>query len=124
MVLHEQIVHTNKIKSERIKKKHVFGVYDRLDTNRAAKPQKMVRGLKFRILEGDGLYMSTYNNGFYEDLTKIIFQLSSNMHFISSSVLVKEYLLQTCNSTDEIRIAGMSKRPLTSYPAPPFLFKI
>ena len=29
--------------------------------------------------------MSTYNMGFYEDLTKIIFQLSSNMHLISSS---------------------------------------
>ena len=30
--------------------------------------------------------MSTHNIGFYEDLTKIIFQLSSNMHVISSSV--------------------------------------
>ena len=29
--------------------------------------------------------MSTHNIGFYEDLTKIIFKLSSNMHFISSS---------------------------------------
>ena len=29
--------------------------------------------------------MSTYNIGFYEDLTKIIFQLSSNTHLISSS---------------------------------------
>ena len=29
--------------------------------------------------------MNTHNIGFYEDLTKIIFQLSSNMHFISSS---------------------------------------
>ena len=29
--------------------------------------------------------MSTQNIGFYEDLTKIIFQLSSNMHLISSS---------------------------------------
>ena len=29
--------------------------------------------------------MSTHNIGFYEDLTKIIFQLSSNMHLISSS---------------------------------------
>ena len=31
--------------------------------------------------------MSTYNIGFYEDLTKIIFQLSSNTHLISSSEL-------------------------------------
>ena len=29
--------------------------------------------------------MSTHNIGFYEDMTKIIFQLSSNMHLISSS---------------------------------------
>ena len=31
--------------------------------------------------------MSTHNIGFYEDLTKIIFQLSSNTHLISSSSL-------------------------------------
>ena len=30
--------------------------------------------------------MSTHNIGFYEDLTKIIFQLSSNTHLISSSI--------------------------------------
>ena len=30
--------------------------------------------------------MSTHNIGFYEDLPKIIFQLSSNTHLISSSV--------------------------------------
>ena len=29
--------------------------------------------------------MSTHNKGFYEDLTKIIFELSSNMHLISSA---------------------------------------
>ena len=29
--------------------------------------------------------MSTHNIGFYEDLTKIIFELSSNTHFISSA---------------------------------------
>ena len=29
--------------------------------------------------------MSTHNKGFYEDLSKIIVQLSSNTHFISSS---------------------------------------
>ena len=29
--------------------------------------------------------MSTHNIGFYEDLTKIIFKLSSNTHLISSS---------------------------------------
>ena len=31
--------------------------------------------------------MSTHNIGFYEDLTKIIFQLSSNTHLISSSAV-------------------------------------
>ena len=29
--------------------------------------------------------MSTHNIGFYKDLTKIIFELSSNTHFISSA---------------------------------------
>ena len=29
--------------------------------------------------------MSTLNIGFYEDLTKIIFELSSNTHLISSA---------------------------------------
>ena len=32
--------------------------------------------------------MSTHNIGFYEDLTKIIFELSSNTDLISSAVLV------------------------------------
>ena len=30
--------------------------------------------------------MSTHNIGFYEDLTKLIFELSSNTHLISSAV--------------------------------------
>ena len=30
--------------------------------------------------------MGTHNIGFYEDLTKIIFELSSNTHLISSVV--------------------------------------
>ena len=33
--------------------------------------------------------MSTHNIGFYEDLTKIIFELSSNTHLISSADDVK-----------------------------------
>ena len=33
--------------------------------------------------------MSTHNIGFYEDLTKIIFELSSNTHLISSADLLK-----------------------------------
>ena len=32
--------------------------------------------------------MSTHNIGFYEDLTKIIFELSSNTHHISSAGLI------------------------------------
>ena len=32
--------------------------------------------------------MSTHNIGFYEDLTKIIFELSSNTHLISSAGLI------------------------------------
>ena len=31
--------------------------------------------------------MSTHNIGFYEDLTKIIFELSSNTHLISSAAV-------------------------------------
>ena len=31
---------------------------------------------------------STHNIGFYEDLTKIIFELSSNTHLISSFILL------------------------------------
>ena len=38
--------------------------------------------------------MSTHNIGFYEDLTKIIFKLSSNTHLISSAVR-KETLCST-----------------------------
>ena len=34
--------------------------------------------------------MSTHNIGFYEDLTKIIFELSSNTHLISSAVFVSK----------------------------------
>ena len=33
--------------------------------------------------------MSTHNIGFYEDLTKIIFELSSNTHLISSTDINK-----------------------------------
>ena len=32
----------------------------------------------------EAILMSTHNIGFYEELTKIIFQLLSNIHFISS----------------------------------------
>ena len=35
--------------------------------------------------------MSTHNIGFYEDLTKIIFESSSNKHLISSTALISLY---------------------------------
>ena len=38
-----------------------------------------------RFLCREAILMSTHNIGFYEDLTKIIFELSSNMHLISSA---------------------------------------
>ena len=34
----------------------------------------------------EAILMNSHNIGFYEDLTKIIFELSSNMHLISSSM--------------------------------------
>ena len=37
-------------------RKPVLGFLTRFDTNRAAQPQKMDRGLKFRTLEVEGLY--------------------------------------------------------------------
>ena len=36
--------------------------------------------------------MSTHNIGFYEEISKIIPELSSNMHLISSSVIVSSPL--------------------------------
>ena len=39
----------------RVKRDPVFGFF-RPDTNRAVQPQKMARGLEFRIKEKEGLY--------------------------------------------------------------------
>ena len=38
--------------------------------------------------------MSTHNIGFYEDLTKIIFELSSNTHLISSAACANKWLVK------------------------------
>ena len=46
--------------------------------------------------------MSTHNIGFYEDLTKIIFELSSNMHLISSAGLCCLLLNQVLASMVEV----------------------
>ena len=37
-------------------RKPVFGVSDQVCINQAVQPHKMARGLKFRILEVEGLY--------------------------------------------------------------------
>ena len=42
--------------------------------------------------------MSTHNIGFYDDLTKIIFELSSNTHLISSA----ESYSHTCNPGEKL----------------------
>ena len=46
--------------------------------------------------------MSTHNIGFYEDLTKIIFQLSSNTHLISSSGYIQKRLLIKINMLSQL----------------------
>ena len=46
--------------------------------------------------------MSTHNIGFYEDLTKMIFLLSSNKHLISSSDIVKLAVFLCCVGIDNI----------------------
>ena len=43
--------------------------------------------------------MSTHNIGFYEDLTKNIFHLSSNTHLISSSETRVKNSKITCGAT-------------------------
>ena len=48
-------------------RKPVFGVSTKSDTNRAVQTQKMVRGLKFTILEEEGLYnLYSENKGAYQ----------------------------------------------------------
>ena len=44
--------------------------------------------------------MSTHNRGLYEDLTKIIFKLSSNTHVISSSVCIMKPVFGVFNQVD------------------------
>ena len=44
--------------------------------------------------------MSTHIIGFYEDLTKIIFQLSSNTQLISSSDLTETVLMPSSTKPD------------------------
>ena len=57
--------------------------------------------------------MSTHNIGFNEDLTKIIFELSSNTHLISSAVKLRYYsssvnsIFQKCMCSNPVNL--MSK---------------
>ena len=46
--------------------------------------------------------MSTHNIGFYEDLTKIVFELSSNMHPISSAVFIGVFLASKGSNFSEL----------------------
>ena len=42
----------------------MFGVSDHSDKNQSVQPQNIARGLKFRILEGEGLfYLCSENKG-------------------------------------------------------------
>ena len=50
--------------------------------------------------------MSTHNIGFYEDLTKIIFELSSNTHLISSAAYVTSsfYIIKSPASASSLEV--------------------
>ena len=41
----------------------------------------------------EAVLMSTHNIGFYEEISKIIFQFSSNIHLICSSVFVRPIMI-------------------------------
>ena len=47
--------------------------------------------------------MSTHNIGFYEDLTQIIFQLSSNTYLDSSSLYTSTYQHKRIRSVNVVR---------------------
>ena len=53
--------------------------------------------------------MSTRNIGFYEEISKIIFELSSNTHLISSAAgAVAQSVARPLGMQDESRMARMS----------------
>ena len=51
--------------------------------------------------------MSTHNIGFYEDLTKIIFELSSNMHLISSAACENIDLLFALGNKNSVGLVSL-----------------
>ena len=59
--------------------------------------------------------MSTHNIGFYEDLTKIIFELSSNTHLISSAEFIillyelKLFLIKTSEASQNFFVYVIEK---------------
>ena len=66
-------------------RKPVFGVFD---TNQAVQPQKMARGLKFRIYEKEGLYYLCSENkgadqlrGYCEADLRLCFRICKNLVF-------------------------------------------
>ena len=61
--------------------------------------------------------MSTHNIGFYEDLTKIIFELSSNMHLISSADLpiCLRNLRTTCSGKLLLLLMNRDRSPPLQY---------
>ena len=60
-----------------------FFAYFFLNTYVVGEAWRFSRAPTYAIPEA--ILMSTHNISFYEDLTKVIFQLSSNTHLISSS---------------------------------------
>ena len=69
-------------------RKPVFVFLTRSDTNRAAQPQNMARGLKFRIKEVEGLYYPCSENkvadqlhGYREADLRLCFRLCKKLVF-------------------------------------------
>ena len=69
-------------------RKPVFGVSDQVHTNQAVQPQKMVRGLKFRIWVLEGLYYPYNKNkgadqlrGYREADLRLCFRICKNPFF-------------------------------------------
>ena len=58
--------------------------------------------------------MSTHNIGFYEDLTKIIFELSSNTHLISSAETYLLRILRAFSASSLLQY--LTKQKLRLYP--------
>ena len=56
--------------------------------------------------------MSTHNIGFYEDLTKIIFELSSNIQLISSAAL--GLIVENMPAEDAVRTANSANPDQTA----------